>query len=80
MSKRTDKENYVWFTRNYPFYTKIDKRKNYIYYKSIVDNMGLGRPDWSRFVWESYEDEEEYWGFKEEKNLLMFKLAIGENK
>lgn len=59
---------------------KVDTRKTYIFYKSIVDAMGLSRPDWNRFVWTGhYPDEEEYWGFKEEKNLLMFKLAIGEN-
>lgn len=83
MANSIEKENYSWFIQHYPYHIRVDHKKGFFFYKSIIDNMSITRPFWSRFIWLENtvaHSEEEYWGFKNEKDLLMFKLAIGDQK
>lgn len=72
------------FVKEYPYSINVADDKEYYYYENIITNMGIDNSKWSRLA-TSFDKYDYYltvptvkYGFKEEKDLLYFKMAVPE--
>lgn len=70
-SKRYNKS---WFDGNYPYQVIVTDQKTYTYYRSVVRQMGIDRPEYNRYV---NDDGTQIYGFQKKKDAFYFALVVG---
>lgn len=84
-NKKEYQENFELFKNQYPYSISVNPEPGeYIFYKNIIDRLGIERPLWGRFVGgDDYPEGEnfleEHYGFKRSEDFLAFKLSLGED-
>ena len=69
------------FKKEFPYYMAVDNAVEYYYYEAIIRDMSITKHEWSIHYKHNVKPKEgvvesiTYYGFKQESDLLYFKLA-----